>query len=139
MTHTFDPQILIRLRKAQFWTQEDLSAASGVSVRTIQRIEREGGGSLESWKGLAAAFDVPVKTFQFVYAKQSYSLAEKRRAIIGVSLGCFGGFFGCAVSWWSIMQIPSEDLSSYPIMIAYVSFATAILFIAPIWTWRRLK
>jgi len=106
MTNTFDPQILIRLRKAQFWTQEDLSAASGVSVRTIQRIEREGGGSLESWKGLAAAFDVPVETFQFVYAKQSYSAAEKRRAIIDVSLGCAGGFFGCAVSWWSIMQIP---------------------------------
>jgi len=36
------------------WTQEDLSAASGVSVRTIQRIEQGERGSLESWKAFAA-------------------------------------------------------------------------------------
>ena len=49
---------IIDMRKTQGWSQEDLAAASGLSVRTIQRLESQGTGSLDSAKAVAAAFDV---------------------------------------------------------------------------------
>lgn len=47
-----------RLRRA--WTQEELAIASGLSHRTIQRVEREASGSLETKKALAAIFEVDI-------------------------------------------------------------------------------
>jgi transcriptional regulator with XRE-family HTH domain len=55
-----DTQVLRRLREERSWTQEHLAAVSGVSLRTIQRIEREGNSSAESRLSLAAAFGVDV-------------------------------------------------------------------------------
>ena len=46
------------LRLKNGWTQEQLATVSGVSVRTIQRIERGEAASADSLKALAAAFDV---------------------------------------------------------------------------------
>jgi len=46
----------LRLQKA--WSQEQLAELSGLSVRTIQRIERGQEPSLESIKSLAAVFEV---------------------------------------------------------------------------------
>lgn len=42
------------------WSQEQLAQHSGLSVRTIQRIERGRKASLETLKCLAAAFDVNI-------------------------------------------------------------------------------
>jgi transcriptional regulator with XRE-family HTH domain len=47
-----------RLRRA--WTQEELAIASGLSHRTIQRLEKEASGSLESKKAIAAALDIDI-------------------------------------------------------------------------------
>lgn len=46
------------LRLQRGWSQEQLADLSGLSVRTIQRIERGGGASVESLKALAAVFEV---------------------------------------------------------------------------------
>lgn len=51
---------VVALRNSQNWTQEDLAAAAGVSVRTIQRVETMGTGSQETSKALGAAFDVDI-------------------------------------------------------------------------------
>lgn len=51
-----------RLKKG--WTQEQLALVSGLSVRTIQRIERGETASVESLKSLAAAFDVDFSTLR---------------------------------------------------------------------------
>jgi len=48
------------LRTSKNWSQEDLAAISGLSVRTIQRIERHHKAGLESLKSLAAAFNINV-------------------------------------------------------------------------------
>lgn len=45
-------------RRSQGWTQEDLSAASGISVATIQRTERGSAVSQDTMTGLAAAFNL---------------------------------------------------------------------------------
>lgn len=47
-----------KLRLQRGWSQEQLADLSGLSVRTIQRIERGGGASVESLKALAAVFEV---------------------------------------------------------------------------------
>ena len=142
MTYTFDPQILIRLRKAQFWTQEDLSAASGVSVRTIQRIEREGGGSLESWKGLAAAFDVPVETLQSNSSQSRFSPTQKRVAFIMV---CFGFAFALLMNgfaWGAMLNHlfdQSADLRPHSIMLMIYGLGLALAFFPPVFFWKKYQ
>ncbi|MFC3193667.1 helix-turn-helix domain-containing protein [Marinicella sediminis] len=46
------------LRKERGWSQEKLAAISGLSERTIQRIEKDGSCSLESKLALACAFEL---------------------------------------------------------------------------------
>ena len=55
---TITPKTLQRLRKARRWTQDELSTASGLSLRTIQRAEKTGIVSLSTLKSLAAVFEV---------------------------------------------------------------------------------
>lgn len=50
--------IVRKLRLQKGWSQEQLAEMSGLSVRTIQRIERGKKAGLESLKSLAAVFDV---------------------------------------------------------------------------------
>ncbi len=56
--------IVRKLRLQRGWSQEQLAEMSGLSVRTIQRIERGQGPGLESSKSLAAVFEVPVTTLR---------------------------------------------------------------------------
>lgn len=51
--------IVRKLRLQRGWSQEQLAEMSGLSVRTIQRIERGRTPGLESLTSLAAVFDVP--------------------------------------------------------------------------------
>lgn len=49
---------IIQLRKNRGWSQEKLAAISGLSTRTIQRIENDGNCSLDSKMALASAFEI---------------------------------------------------------------------------------
>ncbi len=51
-----------KLRLQRNWSQEQLAQVSGLSIRTIQRIERGQTPGLESVKSLAAVFDVHVES-----------------------------------------------------------------------------
>ena len=51
-------ELLSELRSERSWSQEELAIASGLNLRTIQRIEKDGVASLQSKKALAAAFDI---------------------------------------------------------------------------------
>ena len=55
-----DSSSVRRLREAKNWSQEQLAKASGVSLRTVQRVETEGTASRETRVCLAAALDVDV-------------------------------------------------------------------------------
>jgi transcriptional regulator with XRE-family HTH domain len=52
------PMIVRKLRLQRGWTQEHLAEASGLSVRSIQRIERGRVPSMETLNALAAVFEV---------------------------------------------------------------------------------
>jgi transcriptional regulator with XRE-family HTH domain len=47
-------------RQRRGWSQEQLAAAAGLGIRTIQRLEATGIGSAETAKCLAAVFQVPL-------------------------------------------------------------------------------
>ena len=51
--------IIRKLRLKRGWSQEQLAGMSGLSVRTIQRIERGQGPGLESLKSLAGRVRSP--------------------------------------------------------------------------------
>jgi transcriptional regulator with XRE-family HTH domain len=56
-----DTEMLIqKLRLQRGWSQEQLATISGLSTRTIQRIERGQQPSLETLKTLAAIFEIDV-------------------------------------------------------------------------------
>ena len=57
--------LIIELRKAKSWSQDELSIAAGVNLRTIQRVESEGAASLQSKKALASAFDIEVNDLDY--------------------------------------------------------------------------
>ena len=56
--------IVRKIRLQRSWSQEQLSEFSGLSVRTIQRIERGQKAGLESLKSLAAVFEIQVDELQ---------------------------------------------------------------------------
>lgn len=49
-----------KLRERENWSQEQLATMSGLSVRTIQRIESGNKASLESLKSLASVFEIDI-------------------------------------------------------------------------------
>jgi transcriptional regulator with XRE-family HTH domain len=57
--------LIIKLRKEKAWSQEELAIASGLNVRTIQRVETEASASLQSKKALASALDICVQDLDF--------------------------------------------------------------------------
>lgn len=65
--------IVRKLRLRNGWSQEQLAEMTGLSVRTIQRIERGQPASLESQKALAAVFEVDIATFQNPEVKSEIS------------------------------------------------------------------
>ena len=53
-----DSNKLRQMREQRGWTQQQLAELCGVSVRTIQRIEKEGVASLESTSALASVYEI---------------------------------------------------------------------------------
>lgn len=53
-----------KLRAIKCWSQDELAAASGLSARTIQRVEKNGTASLETTKALASVFVVSPSELQ---------------------------------------------------------------------------
>lgn len=59
-----DQEKIISLRKERGWSQSRLATLSGLGERTIQRIEKEGGCSLESAMALASVFELTPKDLE---------------------------------------------------------------------------
>ncbi|NKB33143.1 MAG: helix-turn-helix domain-containing protein [Pseudomonadales bacterium] len=79
--------VLVRkLRTQRSWSQDQLGEAAGLSLRTIQRIEKEGTCSLESSQALAAVFEIDVASLQI---DSDTALRD-----VGIRRGQFWGMFG---------------------------------------------
>ncbi|UVW27163.1 helix-turn-helix domain-containing protein [Massilia sp. H6] len=51
-----------KMRLQRGWSQQQLADASGLSARTVQRLESGQAGSIESMKSIAAVFEVDFST-----------------------------------------------------------------------------
>lgn len=59
-------ELVIALRTKRAWSQDELSIASGLNLRTIQRIEREASASLQSKKALASVFGIDIHDLEYL-------------------------------------------------------------------------
>jgi DNA-binding XRE family transcriptional regulator len=88
-----------QLRRERAMSQEELAGATGLSLRTIQRIETDGIASLESKKALASVFQVEVETLD--------DTREERARLVrglngGTILGMSGALIGGASAYMGI-------------------------------------
>ena len=56
--------LIQKLRLKRGWSQQQLAEASGLSVRTVQRIETGHPASVETLKSLAAVFEIDFSTLK---------------------------------------------------------------------------
>lgn len=55
-------------RERRAWSQEHLAEVSGLSLRTVQRVETTGSGSFETVRALAAVFECDLASLQLPHA-----------------------------------------------------------------------
>lgn len=64
MPNGSDYMIVRKLRLQRGWTQDQLAQLTGLSVRTVQRLERGEPASLETARALASVFGVDFSSFR---------------------------------------------------------------------------
>ena len=88
------------MRLDKGWTQQDLAEFCDVSVRTVQRVEKDGVASLETTKALASVFEVDKATFLETQPRQSSGFDGPRRRLPMLALTLTIGFgFGLGVGF----------------------------------------
>lgn len=88
-----------QLRRERAMSQEELAGATGLSLRTIQRIETDGIASLESKKALACVFQVELEALDDMREER----ARFARGLNGgTMLGMAGALIGGASAYVSI-------------------------------------
>jgi transcriptional regulator with XRE-family HTH domain len=63
-------ELILELRNKKSWSQDELAIASGLNLRTIQRIENEASASLQSRKSLASALDIDTLDLEYKELKK---------------------------------------------------------------------
>ena len=137
--------ILKQLRLSRFLSQEQLAQMSGLSVRTIQRIESGHSPSLESLKCLASVLEVDVPTLnqekfminktsdnwqklplglKWLFALNFFSLRPSRNAAVNVEVVSHA--FGFAFCILGLISEPS-------LLGGIIMLSNAYLFHLHIW------
>lgn len=113
--------LVLSLRTARSWSQEELTTASGLNIRTVQRIENTNLASLQSRKALASVFQINIKDLEedepSVMATYDYKTMEielKRGFLSGLTKSGFPDL-GVLLNvqgneGWRLVQILAPDL-----------------------------
>ncbi|MCL1147475.1 helix-turn-helix domain-containing protein [Shewanella marinintestina] len=97
-----NPFAIRTLRQEKGWTQQHLADACAISLRTVQRVEKEGSASNDTLLGLCAVFEVEQKQL-LVLPKptheqmQQVSLYQQRILLTVTTL--FGGCIGALIMY----------------------------------------
>ena len=78
--------VVKELRKKSGWSQEQLANASGLSLRTIQRVESESKASMETKVCLAATFQISLESLNVNTATQVAEIKPNRAILVLVFL-----------------------------------------------------
>jgi len=71
--------VIKNLRLQNAWSQEQLADITGLSTRTIQRIEKNDSASIESIKVLAQAFNLEIQELQERLTNQNIESTEEAK------------------------------------------------------------
>ena len=115
-------QLILALRNKNSWSQDELAIASGLNIRTVQRIEKDATASLQSRKALASALEIDSldleceresKIKQFEY--KTMEIENKEGFLTGIKkqkLPDLASIFNQeGKEGWLVVQILTPDLS----------------------------
>jgi len=111
-------ELIRRLRTQRHWSQEQLAEASGLNLRTIQRLEAGGRASLESVRALASVFEVEAAALTAGEDSGSAPPIDRIRDGL-IRLTDFKGRSSRADYWWLFLII---------VMLAAIAAAIGELF-----------
>lgn len=100
-------QLVKKLRAEKQWSQEQLAAACGLNLRTIQRLENTGNASIESVRALAAVFAVDASSLLLDHQASDVNPPHPVR-VIKDCFGQFADFSGTASRyqyWWFVVFV----------------------------------
>ena len=86
--------LVLQLRKANAWSQDELATAAGLNLRTIQRIESEATASLQSMKALASALGVKVHDLEHERPDMINELLGKQVTVVTTYIGAIDSVKG---------------------------------------------
>ncbi len=101
MEEMINSEMIKKLRKQRLWTQDQLASISGISLRTIQRIEKGGNCSLESIKSLASSFEVDAVSLE-IKSENDFTVGTGGSGLLygysGVAFGTICACYGVTTS-----------------------------------------
>ena len=89
-----DNEVIREMRLDRGWTQQQLADACGISMRTVQRVEKDGTASLETTSALGSVFEVERRTLLRVSASEEVGTAHAgsmKLVLLGVLVGIVVG------------------------------------------------
>lgn len=108
-----------KMRLDRHWSQEQLAEMSGLSIRTIQRIENGDNAGLESLKSLAAVFETNI----FDSDKQAeMEQVRKEEAYIEHLKGLYGMIALAVVTSGFALMNAIKDSSNWGSFFAFLFF-----------------
>jgi transcriptional regulator with XRE-family HTH domain len=115
-------ELILELRNKKSWSQDELAIASGLNLRTIQRIENEASASLQSRKSLASALDIDTLDLEYKelkkmkqYEYKTLEIESKEGFLTGIKkqkLPELANIFNEeGKNGWLVVQILTPDLA----------------------------
>jgi len=115
------------LRQEKGWSQEVVAKASGLSVRTIQRIEADGKASAESALAIASVFDLSPKKLQATSSEIEVNWTRKMIVKNSIALFIILGVVAMLVHFGA-NELFFVDVPTLLYLILFLSAATIISF-----------
>ena len=130
MEEMINKYLIKKLRQERSWSQDQLSSVSGISLRTVQRIENEGTCSLESKRALAVAFEINANDLN-INTTEINSLASSNRGrkcgFAGAIVGLVSSYSGITMSFTSGHITSGEAGLYYGVVGAFCGICCAII------------
>ena len=121
--NTISLRDLKKMRLERHWSQDQLAEMSGVSIRTIQRIENGENAGFESLKSLAAVFDINIADSK---KKEEMEAIRKEEEYVQNVKG-FYKLFAIAVLSLAVPFIIAMNDSSNWIVFLWILLSWAVL------------
>mgnify|MGYP000645695780 CR=1 FL=1 len=127
LSSNLSPERVKFFRKDNGWSQELLAKASGLSLRTIQRAEKDGNSSAETQLALAAAFNISPK--ELFPVSSTLDVNWKRKNIMQSFLALLvvaGAIIMLAILGGNIAMF--IDIASILFIVLFMYAATVVAF-----------